>query len=296
MRLKNIFKHALYLLPLYFATSILQIITEIDVPELQLLASHLKPEECVKLVSLDSPYPLSDEDVQKLAREQNCFRILVKWICQLRTVTKNTCPIVNDLLERIGRRDLAECLTELKMKTSKSPKVVRDVQLAGDTEDEEGAATTTMPTVTTKAEDIKADNQTANKTLTKTSALGQKTLKISLRTAGLVVAFTILLTCCCTLFIRNRLANLWNKIFRRKKKKKGKLIAALEDDDEVSKSYFIRKSRVKKKKSPSYELINTGTQNTMLITPAETEPEPSPTNCYKCYKKKRKKSTRRPHR
>ena len=31
-----------------------KIITEVDVPELQLLASNLKPEECVKLVSLGS--------------------------------------------------------------------------------------------------------------------------------------------------------------------------------------------------------------------------------------------------
>ncbi|XP_076649841.1 uncharacterized protein LOC143357311 [Halictus rubicundus] len=292
MRLKNIFKHVLFLVPFYFATSMLQIITEIDVPELQLLASNLKPEECIKLISLDSQSPLSDEDVQKLAREQSCFRKLVKWICQLRTVTKNTWPIVNDLLERIGRRDLVACLTELRMKTSKSPKVIRDVQLAEDSEDNEVIATATAPAITTKEKDVKATTQNANQTIKKVSAIGQKTFKVSIRTAGLVIASTILLTCCCTLFIRRRLANLCSRIFRRKKKKKGKLI---DDGEGVSRSYYIRKPRAKKKKVSSYELINTGTQGPMYIAPAEPEPPP-PTGCYKCYKKKRKKSTRRPHR
>ncbi|XP_076302811.1 uncharacterized protein LOC143221185 isoform X3 [Lasioglossum baleicum] len=292
MRLESIFKYALFLVPLYFPTCMLQIITEIDVPELQLLASNLKPEECIQFISLDSQFPLSDEEVQKLAREQSCFRNLVKWICQLRTVTKNTWPVVNERLERIGRKDLVACLTEFKMKTSKSPKVIREVQLAEDSEGDEGVATAAVPPTTPKGTDANATTQNANQTINKFRAIGQKTFKVSLRTAGLVVASTILVTCCCTLFIRRSLANLWNKIFRRKKKKKGKLI---DEGEVVSRSYFVRKPRAKKKRASSYELINTGTQGTMYIAPAEPEP-PEPTGCYKCYKKKRKKSTRRPHR
>ncbi|XP_076302804.1 uncharacterized protein LOC143221185 isoform X2 [Lasioglossum baleicum] len=167
MRLESIFKYALFLVPLYFPTCMLQIITEIDVPELQLLASNLKPEECIQFISLDSQFPLSDEEVQKLAREQSCFRNLVKWICQLRTVTKNTWPVVNERLERIGRKDLVACLTEFKMKTSKSPKVIREVQLAEDSEGDEGVATAAVPPTTPKGTDANATTQNANQTINK---------------------------------------------------------------------------------------------------------------------------------
>lgn len=52
----------------------------------------------------------------------------MKWVCHLKTVTRNTYPILNSLLERIGRRDLIACLAELGAKTSKSPKVIREVR------------------------------------------------------------------------------------------------------------------------------------------------------------------------
>ncbi|XP_076226650.1 uncharacterized protein LOC116431279 isoform X2 [Nomia melanderi] len=112
---------------------------------------------------------LSDEEIQKLAEEQSCFRRLVKWICQLRTVTKNTCPIVNDLLERIGREDLVACHTEHNMKPSKTPKVIREVQLAEDSEDDEGAAAIAAPTNTSNATNTKSDSQNLNQTTSKIS-------------------------------------------------------------------------------------------------------------------------------
>ncbi|CAL7936060.1 unnamed protein product [Xylocopa violacea] len=291
MNLRNILKNAPFLLLLYLTPSFLEI-AEVGEPELQLLAANLKPEECVKLVSLDSHIPLSEAEIQKLAREQSCFRRLVKWICQLRTVTRNTYPILNDFLERIGRSDLVACLAELSMKSSKPPKVIRDVQAADDSEDYEGI-TTTAPTSQTKAKDsqpdTKTDNQFPSEAIEKIS--GHTTFKISLRTAGIVLASTILLTCCCTLLIRNRLLNLFNKI--RGKKKKGKFIP-IEDDVDISRSYIVRKPRIKRKRAPSYEMVHTATQNNTV--PVAKEPEEPQPSCYKCYKKKRKKSTKRPHR
>ncbi|KZC04551.1 Globin [Dufourea novaeangliae] len=148
-----------------------QIATEIDVPELRLLASKLKPDECVRFVSLDTQYPLSDGEVQKLAREQSCFRRLIKWICQVRTVTKNTYPIVNDILERIGRVDLVACLTRLNMKASKPPKVIRDVQAADDSEDYEGITTiavqATKPKEKASPKPAKVDSKKSNETIDK---------------------------------------------------------------------------------------------------------------------------------
>ncbi|CAK9834330.1 hypothetical protein ANTRET_LOCUS10876 [Anthophora retusa] len=296
MNIKSILENALLFLLLYLASSFLQIITEVDVPELQLLASNLKPEECVKLVSLDSYSPLSDAQIEKLAREQSCFRRLVKWICELRTVTRNTYPILNDLLERIGRRDLIACLVEFSMKTSKSPKVIRDVQAAEDSEDYEGVAVTTTPKPKedTKQEvkpkkDGKDGTLFSNQTI---EAITGYTINVSLKTAGIVLVSTILLSCCCTLLIRRRITNLFNKLWR--KKKKGKFIA-IDDDRDVARSYLIRKPRIKRKRAPSYELVHTATQSNTVLVPQEPE-EPAPTGCYKCYKKKRKKNTRRPHR
>ncbi|CAK9796747.1 hypothetical protein ANTQUA_LOCUS872 [Anthophora quadrimaculata] len=320
MNIKSILENALLFLLLYLASSFLQIITEVDVPELQLLASNLKPEECVKLVSLDSHSPLSDAQIEKLAREQSCFRRLVKWICELRTVTRNTYPILNDLLERIGRRDLIACLVEFSMKTSKSPKVIRDVQAAEDSEDYEGVAVTTTPKPKedTKQEvkpkkDDKDGTLFSNQTIE--AITGNKypinfmiiptqstkyafrtftgyTINVSLKTAGIVLVSTILLSCCCTLLIRRRITNLFNKL--RRKKKKGKFIA-IDDDRDVARSYLIRKPRIKRKRAPSYELVHTATQSNTVLVPQEPE-EPPPTGCSKCYKKKRKKNTRRPHR
>ncbi|KAF3421794.1 hypothetical protein E2986_09903 [Frieseomelitta varia] len=221
MNLRNVLNDALFLLLLNLTSSFLQVITEVDVPELQLLASNLKPEECVKLVSLDSDTcevflnaddvyltaRLSEAQIEKLAREQNCFRRLVKWVCHLKTVTRNTYPILNSLLERIGRRDLIACLAELSTKTSKSPKVIREAR----TDDPD---------------------------------------------------------------------------------------KFIEDARDVSRSYFVRKPRAKRKRPPSYEMVHTATENaTVAAPPPKEEPEePELPACYRCFKKKRKKSTRRPNR
>ncbi|XP_076763852.1 uncharacterized protein LOC143431181 [Xylocopa sonorina] len=179
------------------------------------------------------------------------------------------------------------------MKSSKPPKVIRDVQAADDSEDYEGV-TTAVPTQTkgkdSQPEHKTTDSQFPSEAIEKIS--GHTTFKVSLRTAGIVLASTILLTCCCTLFIRNRLFNLFNKI--RGKKKKGKFIP-IEDDVDIARSYLVRKPRVKRKRAPSYELVHTATQNNTVAAPREPE-EPQPTACYKCYRKKRKKSTKRPHR
>ncbi|XP_029032218.1 uncharacterized protein LOC114871016 [Osmia bicornis bicornis] len=286
MNLRIVITNALFLFSLHLNCIFSQIIAEIDVPQLQLLAANLKPEECVRLVFLDSHSQLSDVQIQKLTREQSCFRRLVKWICQLRTVTRNTYAIVNNFLERIGRRDLIACLAEFNMKSSRAPKVIRNVEPTDYFEDYEGITVTTS-----KPKDLqvtKTTNQYSNQTIEKIS--GQTTIKMSLRTVGIILVTIVLLTCCCTLFIRNRLAHLWNKI--RGKKKKGKLIPIGTED--ISRSYFVRKPHTKRKR-PSYELVHAATQNNIVAVPKEPE-EPPPTGCYKCYKKKRKKSAKRPHR
>ncbi|XP_015434059.1 PREDICTED: uncharacterized protein LOC107189891, partial [Dufourea novaeangliae] len=121
----------------------------------------------------------------------------------------------------------------------------------------------------------------------------QTFFKISLQTAGIVIVSTILLTCCCTLFIRNRFSNLCGRIFRRKKKKKGKVMAIkMGDAEDVSRSYVVRKPRATRKRKPSYELMNTATGNVVPVAPFESR-EPVPTGCCKCYKKRRKTRTRK---
>ncbi|XP_043262257.1 uncharacterized protein LOC122403041 [Colletes gigas] len=192
------------------------------------------------------------------------------------------------------------------MKSSKPPKVIRDVQSADDSEDEEGGVTTSTETIRSK--DVTASTQNTNQTIDKLS--GSTSIRVSLQTAGIVMITTILLTCCCTLFIRYRLANLFNSIFRRNKKKKKKtnklkgtvssiskyVTIDTDDPEDVSRSYVVRKSRAKRKRAPSYELVDTGTQNTITVVPKEPEETP-PTGCSKCYKKKRKvKSAKSPHR
>ncbi|CAD1478990.1 unnamed protein product, partial [Heterotrigona itama] len=233
---------------------------------------------------------LSETQIKKLAREQNCFRRLVKWVCHLKTVTRNTYPILNSLLERIGRRDLIACLAELSTKTSKSPKVIRKVR-ADDSDDYEETATT-APTKKEKHSDTE-QAQVSNQMIEKIS--GRTTIKLSLRNAGIVVASIILVTCLCTCLcsyiIRRRLTKMYEKI--RGKKKKGKFI----EDTGVSRRYFARKPRAKRKRPPSYEMVHTATENATMVAPPPKEPEePELPACYRCFKKKRKKSARRPNR
>ncbi|XP_043524349.1 uncharacterized protein LOC122536226 isoform X1 [Frieseomelitta varia] len=311
MNLRNVLNDALFLLLLNLTSSFLQVITEVDVPELQLLASNLKPEECVKLVSLDSDTRLSEAQIEKLAREQNCFRRLVKWVCHLKTVTRNTYPILNSLLERIGRRDLIACLAELSTKTSKSPKVIREAR-TDDPDDYEETATT-VPTKKEKDSDS-GQAQLSDQMIEKIS--GRTTIKLSLHSAGIVVASIILVTCLCTCLcsyiVRRRLTKIYEKI--RGKRKKGFILLFrdsrvnlidclsiskfIEDARDVSRSYFVRKPRAKRKRPPSYEMVHTATENaTVAAPPPKEEPEePELPACYRCFKKKRKKSTRRPNR
>nr|XP_003707182.1 PREDICTED: uncharacterized protein LOC100878155 [Megachile rotundata] len=263
--------------------------TEIDVPQLQLLSANLKPEECVKLVFLDSHPQLSDVQIRWLTREQSCFRRLVKWICHLRTVTRNTYTIVNDFLERIGRGDLIACLAEFNTKSSKPRKVIRNVQPDDEEDYEDNQAVTPKPK---EPKVTKPITPYSNQTIDKIS--GQTAIRISLKTAGIILLSTISLTCFCTLFIRNRLANLFNKV--RRKKKKSKLMPFETDNiADVSRSYYVRKPRLKRKRAPSYEMVHTATQNEVAPVPREPE-EAAPTGCYKCYKKKRKKSAKRAYR
>ncbi|XP_076477714.1 uncharacterized protein LOC117153681 [Bombus vancouverensis nearcticus] len=83
----------------YFA----KIITEVDVPELQLLASNLKPEECVKLVSLDSNKRNVDDDIP-------CIRHLLHWNSSPAEGKGNTHEILTHRLRQINRNDLADWL------------------------------------------------------------------------------------------------------------------------------------------------------------------------------------------
>ncbi|XP_017885668.1 uncharacterized protein LOC108628341 isoform X2 [Ceratina calcarata] len=278
----NVFKDASVLIFFYLTPSLSQMFTEVDVPELHLLASNLKPEECAKLVLLNSDREPSEDEVNSLAREQTCFRRLVKWVCQLRTVTRNTYPILNDLLERIGRPDLIECLQDLR--DGRKPLVVRQ---ADESEDYEAEPTTAA---TASAKSKEENNQFPSDAIKKIG--GGTTLKVTLKTAGIVLASTVLLTCCCTLIIRNRLTKVLSKI--RGKKKKNKLIDETED---VARSYLIRRPRrIKRKRAPSYEMVHTATQNTLTLGAAEPvveEPQPTPA-CFKCYKKKRKKTAKKP--
>ncbi|XP_033183834.1 uncharacterized protein LOC117235201 [Bombus vosnesenskii] len=174
------------------------------------------------------------------------------------------------------------------MKTSKSPKVIREAQ-ADDLDEYEGVATT----ATLKEKDSNTEPQLSEQMIQKIS--GRTTIKLSLHSAGIVLASIIVVSCLCTLLIRNRLMKLFDRI--RGKKKKGKFIAIGDDIEDVSRSYFIRKPRIKRKRPPSYELVHTATQNSAPPPSVPQEPEePEPMACYRCYKKKRKKSTKRPKR
>ncbi|XP_076666926.1 uncharacterized protein LOC143368265 [Andrena cerasifolii] len=176
------------------------------------------------------------------------------------------------------------------MRGSKSPKVVREVSSTDDTEDYEGITTLAASLTTQKEADVQ-DNRNSNQTIDKISVTGSTTIRISLQTAGIVLLSTILLTCCCTLFIRNKITKLFNKI--RGKTRKGKFVPIVAADaEDVSRSYYVRKPRAKRKRAPSYELVHTATQNAVPVVVKEPE-EPPPTGCYRCYKKKRKKSARR---
>ncbi|XP_054000704.1 uncharacterized protein LOC128888092 [Hylaeus anthracinus] len=176
------------------------------------------------------------------------------------------------------------------MKSSKASKVARDVQSAEDSE--EDPITTTISAQPGKGKDTTVSTSSTKSSNQTIDRLSGYTIKVSIKTGGIVLISTILLTCCCTLFIRHRIANVFNRIFGRSKKtkskKKGKYIAI--DTDEPG--YYVRKARPKRKREPSYELVDMGTQNTIAVVPKEPE-EPPPTGCYKCYKKKRKK---RPYR
>ncbi|XP_076248675.1 uncharacterized protein LOC143188352 [Calliopsis andreniformis] len=181
------------------------------------------------------------------------------------------------------------------MRSSRSPKVIREAQLADDSEDYEGVTTVAAAEAEAKGKNVQQDTKAttpySNQTIDKIS--GATAIRISLKTAGVILLSTILFTCCCTLFVRNKLMKLFNKI--RGKKKKGKLIPIIAEDADVSKSYYIRKPRVKRKRAPSYEVVHAATQNTIPVELPEPE-EPAPTGCYRCYKKKRKKSTKRQRR
>ncbi|XP_028520155.2 uncharacterized protein LOC107992843 [Apis cerana] len=165
------------------------------------------------------------------------------------------------------------------MKTTNAPKVIRQVQPIGDYDEYQPPNTTPKPKFPKQIEKIRLT-----------------TFTLSVQTATIIVISIILITCCCTLFIKKKFGHLFDRL--RGKKKKGKLIMIEEEGGDISRSYFLRKPRRKRKRAPSYEMVHTATQNVAVpVTPAkEVEETTKSPGCQRCFKKKRKRTAKRPHR
>ncbi|XP_031776161.1 uncharacterized protein LOC105737221 isoform X2 [Apis florea] len=164
------------------------------------------------------------------------------------------------------------------MKTTNVPKVIRQVQPIGDYDEYQPPNTTPKPKLPKEIEKIRFT-----------------TFTLSVQTATIIVISIILVTCCCTLFIKKKFGHLFDRL--RGKKKKGKLIMIEEEGGDISRSYFFRKPRRKRKRAPSYEMVHTATQNvTAPTTPKEAEETTKSPGCQRCFKKKRKRTAKRPHR
>ncbi|XP_024881597.1 uncharacterized protein LOC112460899 [Temnothorax curvispinosus] len=109
---------------------------------------------------------------------------------------------------------------------------------------------------------------------------GRRPISLSLYVAGGIVIAIIICTCCCTLFVRNKCARIFNKLTGRRKKEK-----YFSDVEEGRK-----KLRKKRKRPVSPDLTYIPTEVTAPIIPREPErlENGSPTPCYKCYRKKKR--------
>ncbi|KAG7189404.1 hypothetical protein KM043_017110 [Ampulex compressa] len=297
MSSRNAFSNApwIFLLPplLLLLTPACETSNAFELSELQTLAALLKPEECTRFVSVNPNCVTSKAQRRRQSDRQDCFQKLMKWICHKKTSNRNTRSVVMDRLRDIGRGDLIACLPVFSATPSASQKVVRAAQSVSEYDDYDG---TTVPAGaksqnknTKDSGTQKDDAAQSNKTKAGIFSNGYTYVKLSLRTAGIIVLSTILLTCCCTLFIRSKLTKLCSGF--RGKKKKSKFIPVDGDDERAvpRRGLSLKKSRKKRKRMPSYDMVHASTQDSATTEVREPE-EPPPTGCYKCYKKKRKKA------
>ncbi|XP_077281880.1 uncharacterized protein LOC143908253 [Temnothorax americanus] len=123
--------------------------------------------------------------------------------------------------------------------------------------------------------------------------LGRRPISLSLYVAGGIVIAIIICTCCCTLFVRNKCARIFNKLMGRRKKESVKaIVISLRN---TFRKYFSdveegrKKLRKKRKRPVSPDLTYIPTEVAPII-PREPErlENGSPTPCYKCYRKKKR--------
>ncbi|XP_070510441.1 uncharacterized protein [Cardiocondyla obscurior] len=126
--------------------------------------------------------------------------------------------------------------------------------------------------------------------------LGRRSISLPLYVAGGIVIAIIICTCCCTLCIRSKCARIINKLTGR-----GKRESVLISLRNTFRKYFSsdveegrKKIRKKKKRPAPPDLTYVPTEVTASIIPRESQrlerlENESPTDCYKCYRKKKKR-------
>ncbi|XP_019700624.1 uncharacterized protein LOC109504604, partial [Harpegnathos saltator] len=130
---------------------------------------------------------------------------------------------------------------------------------------------------------------------------GRQTISLPLYVIGGIAVAIVLLTCCCTLFVRNKCARLLGKLTGRKKQEK----YYSDVEQGRSKRAGMRESRKRKKRerdlaSRNFTHTDTGTEagEPIVLPPLQPEkPErqedESPIACYKCYRKKQRRKRRK---
>ncbi|XP_029169535.1 uncharacterized protein LOC114939406 [Nylanderia fulva] len=119
---------------------------------------------------------------------------------------------------------------------------------------------------------------------------GRQPISLSLHVAGGIAVAIIILTCCCTLLVRHKCARIADKITGRRKKEKYP-----PDIEEGRGRKRVKKWRKKKRRTISPELVQDQVEVTAPIISREAERSEngSPTPCYKCFRKKKKRRSKR---
>ncbi|XP_072748115.1 uncharacterized protein [Anoplolepis gracilipes] len=115
---------------------------------------------------------------------------------------------------------------------------------------------------------------------------GRRSISLSLHVAGGIIITIIILTCCCTLFVRNKCARIIHKLTRRKKKEK------YPPDIEKEPRKRVKKLRKKRRRTISPELVQTEVTAPIIVREPERSENGSPTPCYKCFRKKKRRPKR----
>ncbi|XP_050464453.1 uncharacterized protein LOC126858291 [Cataglyphis hispanica] len=116
---------------------------------------------------------------------------------------------------------------------------------------------------------------------------GRRPISLSLYAVGGIIIATIILTCCCTVWIRKKCARLINKFRWRKKKE-----IYVSPDIEEGRKKRVKNLRKKKRRILSPEVMQTEVTAPIIPKEREISENGSPTPCYKCFRKKKKRPKR----